>query len=149
MKRKSKGQRERESKISQREAKRLDSLVNDPWFKSLPPLVQLKLTGFIKQQVEAYMGVYEELGYEEGMYDCMSCVVQVLAEDYWKKAPVKKWNKFVYDVSDLMNSHLRHVVTWEEMRQYIKEKAHLDLEPKHMGKIGRPTPRDLFGGNTA
>ena len=77
----------------------------------------------------------------------MACVIQVLGEDYWKKSPLKKWNKFVYDVTDLMNSHLRDVVTWEEMRQYIKERTGMEIIKEFKGEDKRPTPKDLFGGN--
>jgi hypothetical protein len=74
----------------------------------------------------------------------MACVIQVLSEDYWKKAPQKKWNKFVYDVADLMNSGLRGVVTWEEMRQYIKDKTGMEIVKEFKGEDKRPTPKDLF-----
>ena len=149
MKRKSKGQMMREAKLSRKEENRLNALMNDPWFKGLPVPVQLKLTGFVKMQVEEYMGMYETIGYQKGMLDCFSCVIQVLAEDYWKKAPIKKWNRFAFDVSDLMNSSLRGVVTWEEMLDYIKEKTSLTILTKWMDEdVKRPTPRDLFGGAT-
>lgn len=145
MKRKSKGQQAREEKLTQREEKAINSMLTDPWFNSLSPLVQLKITAFIKEKVDMHLGVYEFLGYEKGMLECMACVIQVLAEDYWKKAPQKKWNKFVYDVADLMNSHLREVVTWDEMRQYIKDKTGLEIIKEFKGEDKRPTPKDLFG----
>lgn len=145
MKRKSKGQQAREEKLTQREEKAINSMLTDPWFNSLSPLVQLKITAFIKEKVDMHLGVYEFLGYEKGMLECMACVIQVLAEDYWKKAPQKKWNKFVYDVADLMNSHLREVVTWDEMRQYIKDKTGMEIVKEFKGEDKRPTPKDLFG----
>lgn len=144
MKRKSKGQMAREEKLTQRENKAVNNMLNDPWFNSLPQLVQIKLVGFIKEKVDMNLGVYENLGYEKGMLDCMSCVIQVLTEDYWRKAPLKKWNKFVYDVAELMNSHLRDVVTWEEMRAYIKERTGLEIIKEFKGEDKRPTPKDLF-----
>ena len=143
MKRKSKGQLAREAKL---EDKRINAMMNDPWLKSLPVPIQLKVVGFIKQQVEIFLEMHEVMGYEKGMLDCMSCVIQVLATDYWKKAPKSKWNKFTFDVSDLMNSHLRGVVTWDEMVDYIKEVTGLTIETKWMGQDKRPTPKDLFGG---
>lgn len=145
MKRKSKGQMTREEKLTQREEKAINSMLTDPWFNSLSPLVQLKITAFIKEKVDMHLGVYENLGYEKGCLDCMACVIQVLGEDYWKKAPQKKWNKFVYDVADLMNSGLRGVVTWEEMRQYIKDKTGMEIVKEFKGEDKRPTPKDLFG----
>ena len=148
MKRKSKGQKAREEKVTQLEERAINSMLSDKWFNTLPVPVQIKLVSFIKEKVDMHLGVYEWLGYEKGMLDCMSCVIQVLGEDYWKKSPQKKWNKFVYDVSELMNSHLRDVVTWEEMRQYIKERTGLEIkeEVKVEGKDERPTPLALFGG---
>lgn len=145
MKRKSKGQQAREEKLTQREEKAINSMLTDPWFNSLSPLVQLKITAFIKEKVDMHLGVYEFLGYEKGMLECMACVIQVLSEDYWKKAPQKKWNKFVWDVTDLMNSHLRDVVTWDEMRQYIKDKTGMEIVKEFKGEDKRPTPKDLFG----
>lgn len=145
MKRKSKGQLAREEKLTQREEKAINSMLHDKWFNSLPVPVQIKLTGFIKEKVDTNLGVYEFLGYEKGMLECMACVIQVLCEDYWKKAPQKKWNKFVYDVADLMNSGLRGVVTWEEMRQYIKDKTGMEIIKEFKGEDKRPTPKDLFG----
>ena len=147
MKRKSKGQQAREEKLTQREEKAINSMLTDPWFNSLSPLVQLKITAFIKEKVDMHLGVYENLGYEKGCLDCMACVIQVLTEDYWKKAPLKKWNKFVWDVTDLMNSHLRDVVTWDEMREYIKERTGMEIIKEFKGEDKRPTPKDLFGGN--
>lgn len=144
MKRKSKGQIAREEKLTQKEEKAINGMLNDPWFNSLPHLVQMKLVGFIKEKVDTNLGVYEFLGYEKGMLECMACVIQVLAEDYWKKAPQKKWNKFTFDVADLMNSRLREVVTWEEMRAYIKEKTGLEIIKEFKGEDKRPTPKDLF-----
>lgn len=146
MKRKSKGQLAREQKISERENNRKTFMETDPWFRSLPVPVQLRLTGYVKEQVDKWLETYEVIGYEKGMLDCMTCVIQVLKEDYWKKAPKKKWLKFAYDVSDLMNSHLRGVVTWDEMIDYIKETTDLTIETKWMGKDKRPTVKDLFGG---
>lgn len=146
MKRKSKGQIAREAKLSQREENRIMSIMNDPWFKSLAVPVQLRVTAFIKQEVEKTLEMHEVLGYEKGMLDCMTCVIQVLKEDYWKKAPMKKWNKFAFDVSDLMNSHLRGVVTWDEMVDYIKDTTGLTIVTKWMGEDKRPTPKDLFEG---
>ena len=145
MKRKSKGQQAREEKLTQREEKAINSMLTDPWFNSLSPLVQLKITAFIKEKVDMHLGVYENLGYEKGCLECMACVIQVLSEDYWKKAPQKKWNKFVYDVAVLMNSGLRGVVTWEEMRQYIKDKTGMEIIKEFKGEDKRPTPKDLFG----
>ena len=145
MKRKSKGQQAREEKLTQREEKAINSMLTDPWFNSLSPLVQLKITAFIKEKVDMHLGVYENLGYEKGCLECMACVIQVLSEDYWKKAPQKKWNKFVYDVAALMNSGLRGVVTWEEMRQYIKDKTGMEIIKEFKGEDKRPTPKDLFG----
>lgn len=145
MKRKSKGQQAREEKLTQREEKAINSMLTDPWFNSLSPLVQLKITAFIKEKVDMHLGVYENLGYEKGCLDCMACVIQVLGEDYWKKSPLKKWNKFVWDVTDLMNSHLRDVVTWDEMRQYIKDKTGMEIVKEFKGEDKRPTPKDLFG----
>ena len=147
MKRKSKGQQAREEKMTQLEEKAINSMLTDPWFNSLSPLVQLKITAFIKEKVDMHLGVYENLGYEKGCLDCMACVIQVLTEDYWKKAPLKKWNKFVWDVTDLMNSHLRDVVTWDEMREYIKERTGMEIIKEFKGEDKRPTPKDLFGGN--
>ena len=145
MKRKSKGQMAREEKLTQREEKAINSMLTDPWFNSLSPLVQLKITAFIKEKVDMHLGVYENLGYEKGCLDCMACVIQVLAEDYWKKASIRKWNKFTYDVANLMNSHLRQVVTWDEMREYIKEKTGMEVIKEFKGEDKRPTPKDLFG----
>jgi len=144
MKRKSKGQKAREEKLTQREEKAINSMLTDPWFSSLPIPVQLKITSFIKEKVDMHLGVYENLGYEKGCLDCMACVIQVLGEDYWKKAPMKKWNKFVWDVTDLMNSHLRDVVTWDEMRAYIKDKTGMEIVKEFKGEDKRPTPKDLF-----
>jgi hypothetical protein len=67
MKRKSKGQLAREEKLTQREEKAINSMLHDKWFNSLPIPVQIKLTGFIKEKVDANLGVYEFLGYEKGM----------------------------------------------------------------------------------
>lgn len=145
MKRKSKGQLAREEKLTQREANAVNSMLTDPWFSKLPVPVQIKITSFIKEKVDTHINVYELMGYEKGMLDCMSCVIQVLAEDYWKKAPQKKWNKFTFDVADLMNSHLRQVVTWDEMREYIKEKTGMEIVKEFKGEDKRPTPKDLFG----
>ena len=145
MKRKSKGQLAREEKLTQREENAVNSMLTDPWFSKLPVPVQIKITSFIKEKVDTHINVYELMGYEKGMLDCMSCVIQVLAEDYWKKAPVRKWNKFTYDVANLMNSHLRQVVTWEEMRQYIKDKTGMEIVKEFKGEDKRPTPKDLFG----
>ena len=133
MKRKSKGQIAREMKMTEREAKRINGIMSDPWFKSLAVPVQLRVTAFIKQEVEKTLEMHEVIGYEKGMLDCMTCVIQVLKEDYWKKAPMKKWNKFAYDVSDLMNSHLRGVVTWDEMVDYIKDTTGLTIVTKWIG----------------
>lgn len=145
MKRKSKGQLAREEKLTQREANAVNSMLTDPWFSKLPVPVQIKITSFIKEKVDTHINVYELMGYEKGMLDCMSCVIQVLAEDYWKKAPQRKWNKFTFDVADLMNSHLRQVVTWDEMRQYIKDKTGMEVIKEFKGEDKRPTPKDLFG----
>lgn len=147
MKRKSKGQQAREEKLTERENKVVNSMLTDKWFNSLPVPIQLKLTGFIREKVDAHLAVYENLGYEKGCLDCMACVIQVLTEDYWKKASLKKWNKFAHDVTELMNSHLRDVVTWEEMRDYIKEKTGMEIkgDGRAVGKDKRPTPMDLFG----
>ena len=145
MKRKSKGQQAREEKLTQREEKAINSMLTDPWFSKLPVPVQLKITNFIKDKVDLHLTVYELMGYEKGMLECMACVIQVLSEDYWKKAPLKKWNKFVYDVAALMNSGLRGVVTWEEMRQYIKDKTGMEIIKEFKGEDKRPTPKDLFG----
>ena len=143
MKRKSKGQLAREAK----KEKEANELLSDPWFSSLPHLVQLKLAGFVRKELDKELASAEWFGYEKGMLDCMSCVIQVLAEDYWKKAPKRKWNKFVFDVSDLMNSHIRQVVTWEEMREYIKDHTGMQINQEYTGVDKRPTPKDLFGGN--
>ena len=144
MKRKSKGQLAREEKLAQREANAVNSMLTDPWLSKLPVPVQIKITSFIKEKVDTHINVYELMGYEKGMLDCMSCVIQVLAEDYWKKAPIRKWNKFTYDVANLMNSHLRQVVTWDEMREYIKEKTGMEVIKEFKGEDKRPTPKDLF-----
>ena len=142
MKRKSKGQLAREAK----KEKEANELLKDPWFSSLPHLVQLKLAGFVRKELDRELASAQWAGYEDGMIDCMACVIQVLAEDYWKKAPQKKWNKFVYDVSELMKSGLWEVVTWEEMRQYIKEKTGLEIIRRYTGMDKRLTPKDLFEG---
>ena len=144
MKRKSKGQLAREEKLTQREANAVNSMLTDPWFSKLPVPVQIKITSFIKEKVDTHINVYELMGYEKGMLDCMACVIQVLAEDYWKKAPIRKWNKFTYDVANLMNSHLRQVVTWDEMREYIKDKTGMEIVKEFKGEDKRPTPKDLF-----
>lgn len=144
MKRKSKGQIAREEKLTERESKAVNGMLTDPWFSRLPVPVQLKITNFIKDKVDLHVNVYELMGYEKGMLDCMSCVIQVLAEDYWKKAPKRKWNKFTFDVADLMNSHLRGVVSWDEMRQYIKDKTGMEIIKEFKGEDKRPTPKDLF-----
>ena len=141
MKRKSKGQLAREAK----KEKEANELLKDPWFSSLPHLVQLKLAGFVRKELDRELASAQWAGYEDGMIDCMACVIQVLSEDYWKKAPQKKWNKFVYDVAALMNSGLRGVVTWEEMRQYIKDKTGMEIVKEFKGEDKRPTPKDLFG----
>ena len=146
MKRKSKGQLAREAKLTQRETRAVNDILKDPWFNSLPVPAQIRITGFIKKKVDQNLEVYETLGYEKGMLDCMTCVLQVLIEDYWPKAAKKKLHKFVYDVSDLMNSHLREVVTWEEMREYIKDKTGMEIIKEFKGEDKRPTPNDLFGG---
>ena len=142
MKRKSKGQQAREAK----KEKEANELLNDPWFSSLPHLVQLKLAGFVRKELDKELASAQWGGYEDGMIDCIACVIQVLGEDYWKKSPLKKWNKFVYDVSELMNSGLRDTVTWEEMRMYIKERTGLEITRKYSSGYKRPTPKDLFGG---
>ena len=141
MKRKSKGQLAREAK----KEKEANELLKDPWFSSLPRLVQLKLAGFVRKELDREFTTIEWMGYEKGMLDCMSCVIQVLAEDYWKKAPKQKWNKFAYDVGSLMNSGIRQVVTWEEMRDYIKDKTGLNIKKEYECADKRPTPKDLFG----
>ena len=140
----SKGRQAREEKLSKREQKAVNGMLTDPWFSKLPVPVQLKITCFIKDKVDLHLNVYELMGYEKGMLDCMSCVIQVLAEDYWKKAPIRKWNKFTWDVSNLMNSHLREVVTWDEMREYIKDKTGMEVIKEYKGEDTRPTPKDLF-----
>lgn len=139
MKRKSKGQIARDKK----KEKGANALLNDPWFMGLPQLVQMKLAGFVRKQVEKELSDAQWSGYEDGMIDCMACVIQVLSWGYWKKAPLKKWNRFVYEVSDLMNSGLREVVTWEETRQDIKERTGMEIVRKY-SYDGRPTPKDLF-----
>ena len=144
MKRKSKGQQAREEKLTQREEKAINSMLTDPWFNSLSPLVQLKITAFIKEKVDMHLGVYEFLGYEKGMLECMACVIQVLAEDYWKKAPKKKWAKFINDVIALMDSYERDVVSFEEMRDYIDEHSGITIKMQELGQDKRPTIRDLF-----
>lgn len=144
MKRKSKGQIAREQK---KEKMLQSSLFSDPLFLALPLRLQVQLTKLIDDKVEEKTEIHETIGYQKGMLDCMTCVIQVLAEDYWKKAPIRKWNKFAWDVSDLMNSHLRGVVTWDEMIEYIKEKTNLTIETKWLGMDKRPTPRDMFGGH--
>ena len=141
MKRKSKGQLAREAK----KEKEANELLKDPWFSSLPQLVQLKLAGFVRKELDRELTFAQWAGYEDGMIDCMACVIQVLGEDYWKKSPTKKWNKFVFDISELMNSHLRDTVTWEEMREYIKDKTGMEIKRKYSGMDIRPTPKDLFG----
>ena len=144
MRRKSKGQLLREKKLSERENKAVNEMLNDPWFNKLPIPEQIKITGFIKSKVDRHIGVYEVQGYEKGMLDCMVCVLQVLLEDYWKKASKKKLNKFVNDVAELMNSSLRQVVTWDEMKQYIMDRAGVEIATDWMGKDERPTPKELF-----
>ena len=52
MKRKSKGQMAREEKVTQREQKAIDSMLNDKWFMGLPSLVQLRLVSFMKDKVD-------------------------------------------------------------------------------------------------
>ena len=81
MKRKSKGQKAREEKVTQREQKAIDSMLNDKWFMGLPSLVQLRLVSFMKDKVDLHLGVYMQLGYEKGMIHCMACVMQVLMAD--------------------------------------------------------------------
>lgn len=146
MKRKSKGQLMREAKLSQREEKAVNGMLTDPWFSSLPVPVQLKITNFIKDKVDQHINIYEVQGYEKGMLDCMACVIQVLIEDYWPKTADKRLHKFVNDVAELMNSHLRQVVTWQEMKDYIRDRSGVIISTDWMGDDKRPTPRDLFGG---
>ena len=144
MKRKSKGQKAREEKVTQREQKAIDSMLNDKWFMGLPSLVQLRLVSFMKDKVDLHLGVYMQLGYEKGMIHCMACVMQVLMADYWKKAPKKKWAKFINDVIALMDSYERDVVSFEEMRDYIYEHSGIEIKMQELGQDKRPTPRDLF-----
>lgn len=144
MKRKSKGQLMREEKLTKREQAAVNDITNDPWFLSLPLPQQIKIVGFIKQKVDEHVRVYEVQGYEKGMIDTMACVVQVLLEDYWKKTGQKRIQSLVADVCSLMDSYMYKAVTWEDMVEYIREKANTNMETNWFGTDTRPTPRELF-----
>ena len=144
MRRKSKGQLMREEKLTKREQAAVDDITNDPWFKSLPLPQQIKIIGFIKQKVDEHVRVYEVQGYEKGMIDTMACVVQVLLEDYWKKTGQKRIQSLVEDVCSLMDSYMYKAVTWEDMVEYIREKANTNMETNWFGNDTRPTPKALF-----
>ena len=144
MRRKSKGQLMREEKLTKREQAAVDDITNDPWFKSLPLPQQIKIVGFIKQKVDEHVRVYEVQGYEKGMIDTMACVVQVLLEDYWKKTGQKRIQSLVEDVCSLMDSYMYKAVTWEDMVDYIREKANTNMETNWFGNDTRPTPKALF-----
>lgn len=135
-----------ERAMNSRREKFEEYIMEEPVFKNLNPMQKCAVLSFRHHIVEEKDRLAQIDGYEKGILDCMTAVLNVLFYDYWPKSGEKKIRKFTKEVISLMDSNLVNAVTWEEMAKDIERITGVQMHCDWMGKDARPTLESIFEG---